>query len=209
MKINVALRIPTFSVLGVIVNRGPFMKINRPLAAFVFTLALFAGSPSPLHAATAYELDRDGRKALHELYVKNPEARKIAEQSSAVLVFPTIVKAGFIFGGQGGDGVLISNGATIGYYQTSAVSYGLQAGVQKFGYALFFMNPKALSYLRKSGGWEVGVGPSIVVVDTGAARSMSSTTLQKDIYAFIFSQKGLMAGLGLQGTKITPYTPDR
>jgi lipid-binding SYLF domain-containing protein len=95
------------------------------------------------------------------------------------------------------------------YYQTPAVSYGLQAGAQKFGYVLFFMNPKSLSYLEKSGGWEIGVGPSIVVVDTGAAKSMSSTTLQKDIYAFNFNQKGLMAGFGLQGTKITQYTPSK
>lgn len=162
----------------------------------------------PLHAATAYELDRDGRKALRTLYHINPKAAEIANQCTAVLVFPTIVKAGFIFGAQGGEGVLISNGETLGYYRTGSVSYGLQIGAQKFGYALFFTNHKALSYLNKSDGWEIGVGPSIVVVDEGAAKSLSSTTLQDDIYAFFFSQQGLMAGLGLQGTKITRYYPD-
>ena len=185
------------------------MKFNKLITTILLILSAVAWLSPSLHAATAYELDRDGRKALHELYLKNPKAAEIANQSSAVLIFPTIVKAGFIFGAQGGDGVLISNGGTIGYYHTSAVSYGLQAGVQKFGYALFFMNHKALSYLHKSGGWEIAVGPSIVVVDSGTAKTMSSTTLKDDIYAFIFSQKGLMAGLGLQGTKITPYTPSR
>jgi lipid-binding SYLF domain-containing protein len=175
-----------------------------------FALALLVGSHllQPLHAATAYELDRDSREALFHLYKVNPKAAEIANQATAALVFPTIVKAGFIFGAQGGEGVLISNGGTIGYYHTGAISYGLQIGAQKFGYVLFFMNQKALSYLNKSDGWEIGVGPSIVVVDEGVARSLSSTTLQKDIYAFIFSQKGLMAGIGLQGTKITRYYPD-
>ena len=84
-----------------------------------------------------------------------------------------------------------------------AGSYGLQAGAQTFGYALFFMNAGALAYLDKSDGWEVGVGPSIVVVDEGMGKSMTSTTLTQDVYAFIFSQKGLMAGLGVQGSKIT------
>jgi lipid-binding SYLF domain-containing protein len=83
----------------------------------------------------------------------------------------------------------------------------LQAGVQKFGYALFLMNDKALTYLDKSDGWEIGVGPSIVVVDQGKAKTMTSTTLRDDVYAFIFSQKGLMAGLGIQGSKITKTSP--
>ena len=185
------------------------MKFNKFVTSVLLTMGVITWLSTSLHAATAYELDRDARRALHELYLKNSKAAEIANQSSAMLVFPTIVKAGFIFDAQGGDGVLMSNGVTISYYHTSAVSYGLQAGVQKFGYVLFFMNHKSLAYLHKSGGWEIGVGPSIVVVDTGTAKSLSSTTLQGVIYAFIFSQKGLMAGLGLQGTKITPYTPSR
>ena len=99
--------------------------------------------------------------------------------------------------------MLKTGGRTVGYYNSIAASYGLQAGVQKFGYALFFMNNDALAYLDKSDGWEVGVGPSIVVVDKGVGKSMTSTTLTQDVYAFIFNQKGLMAGLGIQGSKIT------
>jgi lipid-binding SYLF domain-containing protein len=124
-------------------------------------------------------------------------------KARAVLVFPSILKAGFMFGGQLGNGVLMKGGRTAGYYNSVAASYGFQAGVQKFGYALFFMNDAALAYLDKSGGFEIGIGPSIVVVDEGVGKSLTSTTLTHDVYAFIFDQKGLMAGLGIQGSKIT------
>ena len=99
------------------------------------------------------------------------------------------------------------NGNAVGNYNTVAASYGFQAGIQKFGYAMFFMTDASLNYLRKSGGFEVGSAPSLVVVGTGVAKSLSTTSLKKGIYVFFFSQKGLMGGLGLQGTKITQYTP--
>jgi lipid-binding SYLF domain-containing protein len=116
---------------------------------------------------------------------------------------PSIVKAGFMFGGQIGEGVLEKNGRPAAYYNSVAASYGFQAGVQVFGYALFFMNDQALAYLGKSDGFELGVGPSIVVVDEGVGKSLTSTTITHDVYAFIFNQKGLMGGLGIQGSKIT------
>jgi lipid-binding SYLF domain-containing protein len=154
-------------------------------------------------AASRQELNRDGTKALQRLYSINPAARRLGEKARAVLVFPSIVKAGFLFGGQIGEGVLLKGGKPAAYYNSVAASYGLQAGVQTFGYALFFMNDGALSYLDKSEGFELGVGPSIVVVDAGMGKSITSTTITQDVYAFIFSQKGLMAGMGIQGSKIT------
>jgi len=154
-------------------------------------------------AASKAELDRDGPRALKNLYANNTAARLLGSKAKAVLVFPSVVKAGFMFGGQIGEGVLLANGRPVGYYNSVAASYGLQAGVQVFGYALFFMNDSALSYLDRSDGWELGVGPSIVVVDAGVGKSLTSTTITQDVYAFIFDQKGLMAGLGVQGSKIT------
>jgi lipid-binding SYLF domain-containing protein len=154
-------------------------------------------------AASRQELSRDGISALQSLYATNPAARRLGEKARAVLVFPNIVKAGFLFGGQIGEGVLLKGGKPVAYYNSVAASYGLQAGVQVFGYALFFMNDGALKYLDSSGGFELGVGPSIVVVDAGVAKSISSTTITQDVYAFIFDQKGLMAGIGIQGSKIT------
>lgn len=154
-------------------------------------------------AESASELQRDARAALNKLYKSDSSARLLGGKARAILVFPSIVKAGFLFGGQLGEGVLLRNGSAVGYYNTVAASYGLQAGVQTFGYALFFMNQEALAYLDKSDGWELGSGPSIVVVDKGMGKSFSSTTLTQDVYAYIFDQRGLMGGIGIQGSKIT------
>ena len=154
-------------------------------------------------AATAAELNRDGRAALTKLYAATPKAKELAAIAKGVLVFPSVVKAGFMVGGLFGEGVLVKEGKPVAYYNTVAASYGFQAGVQRYGYVMFLMNDTALQYLDKSDGWEVGTGPSIVVVDKGVAGGLSTTSIRDDVYAFIFSQKGLMAGLGLQGTKIT------
>jgi lipid-binding SYLF domain-containing protein len=159
--------------------------------------------PRPAMAANAAVIDRDAQAALSALYDKEPAARMLGEKTKAILVFPDIVKAGFIVGAQYGEGALLVNGKIKAYYNLAAASYGLQAGVQSFGYALFLLTDSALKYVNKSGGWELGVGPSIVIVDAGVAKTLTTTTAKKAIYAFTFSQKGLMAGLGLQGTKIS------
>jgi lipid-binding SYLF domain-containing protein len=180
------------------------MTRSRVLASVLLLAAIVAlTTTSDALAASRQELNRDASKVLQTLYAKNPAARRLGEKARAVLVFPNIVKAGFLFGGQIGEGVLMKGGKPAAYYNSVAASYGLQAGVQVFGYALFFMNDGALKYLDSSGGFELGVGPSIVVVDEGMGKSITSTTLTQDVYAFIFDQKGLMAGLGIQGSKIT------
>jgi lipid-binding SYLF domain-containing protein len=180
------------------------MKRMRVQLAILLLAATAASmSASQALAASRAEIERDARRALKSLYAKNTAAKLLGDKAKAVLVFPNIVKAGFLFGGQMGDGVLLKRGKTAGFYNSLAASYGLQAGVQVFGYALFFMNDAALAYLNKSDGWEIGVGPSIVVVDAGMGKSLTSTTITQDVYAFIFDQRGLMAGMGIQGSKIT------
>ncbi len=160
-------------------------------------------------ANSSADISRDSNSALQALYATNPEARQLAKRAKGILVFPTIVKAGFLVGAQyGSGGALFKNGRTAGYYNILAGSYGLQAGVQSFGYAMFFMDNASLSYLDRSEGWEVGVGPSVVVVDKGMAKSLTTTTARNGVYAFIFDQKGLMAGLGLQGSKISRINPN-
>jgi len=179
---------------------------NVRLGASLLAVALALNvtmTAAPAAAASKAEINRDVNSALEILYAKDPEARTLASQAKAVLVFPSIVKAGFMFGAQYGEGALRERGKTVGYYNTASASYGLQAGVQVFGYALFFMTDSAVQYLSKSGGFELGVGPSIVVLDAGAAKAFTTTTAQKDMYAIFFNQRGLMAGLGLQGTKIS------
>jgi lipid-binding SYLF domain-containing protein len=176
------------------------------ILAVVLGIILTAATPNA-RAASAAEIDQKSEAALRQLYAKSAAARRVGHSAVAVLVFPEILKGGFIWGGQHGEGALISHGRTVEYYKTVAASYGLQAGIQKFGYALFFMYNGDLAYLRKSRGWEIGSGPSIVIVNTGMAKSFTTTTLRKGVYAFAFGQKGLMAGLGLQGTKIMEIYP--
>jgi lipid-binding SYLF domain-containing protein len=165
--------------------------------------------PSMLAAVTllttstaSANLVSDSRLALQQLVAQNPAAAKAKSKALAVLVFPDVLKAGFIFGAQGGQGILFLHGRPNGRYRTIAGSYGLQAGVQKYGYALFLMNQKAVDWVNNTHGWEIGTGPSVVIVDKGMARSLTTDTLHSGIYAFTFDQQGLMAGLGLQGSKI-------
>jgi lipid-binding SYLF domain-containing protein len=159
--------------------------------------------PVAAEAASAEEINRDVKNSLEKLYAGSSKAKAFGEKAQGILVIPSIVKGGFMVGGKFGEGALLKGGKTAGYYNAIQVSYGLQAGLQKYGYALFFMNDSAMKWLDKSDGWEIGVGPTIVVVDVGASASTTTTTAQSDIYAFFFDQKGLMGGLGLQGTKIT------
>ncbi len=164
-------------------------------------------NPAGAQAASAGEIDRDARAALADLYKKMPGAKALGDKAVAVLVFPSIVKGGFIFAGQFGDGALRKGGKSVAYYRSLAVSYGFQAGAQAFGYVLFFMDDASLQYLDNTAGFELGVGPSLVVLDEGFGKNLSTTTLQKGVYAFIFDQKGLMGGAGIQGTKITRIYP--
>ena len=160
-------------------------------------------------APGASQIDDSSRAALSALYSQNAAASALGAKATAILVFPDIRKGAFIVGAQYGFGALFRHGRTIGYYRTGAASYGFQAGVKKFGYALFFMTPAALSYLDTSGGWAIGTGPSLVVVDKGMARSLTTTNLRADVYAFVFDQTGLMGGIGIEGSKITRITPSQ
>lgn len=179
------------------------MRVMKAIGTTLLLAAALLIPPRAVRAESASELSRDANRALKSLYAGNPAARTLGKKARAILVFPSMVKAGFLFGGQVGEGALLKGGRTVGYYNSVAASYGLQAGAQTFGYALFFMTDGALAYLDSSDGWEVGVGPSIVVVDSGVAKSITSSTVTQDVYAFIFNQKGLMGGLGVQGSKIT------
>jgi lipid-binding SYLF domain-containing protein len=154
-------------------------------------------------AATAEDLDRDSRQALQTLYKTEPVAKTLSRKAKAVLVFPNIVKAGLVFGGSYGEGELIEGSRVVDYYNSVTGSWGLQAGAQSYGYAVFLMTDKAIQYVKDTKGWEIGVGPTVVVVDEGVAKNLSTSSLKDDAYAFIFSQQGLMAGVSIEGTKIS------
>jgi len=179
------------------------MKPAKLITIALTALLVLTQWNGKVYAESAAGIDADADAALSKLYETKPVAKMLGEKAAAVLIFPNIVKAGFLVGGAYGEGALRKKGKTVGYYNSVAASYGLQAGAQSFGYVLFLMTPSAVKYLDKSDGWEIGVGPSVVVVDEGIARTLTTTTLKDDVYAFIFDQKGLMAGIGLQGSKIS------
>ncbi len=183
------------------------IMIRLSLVAIMLTIFTAVCFIQPVMAGDTTKLNRAVDKALKKLYVKSPVAVELAKVAKAVLIFPSVIKVGFLVGGHYGEGALIVDGKTVGYYNTVAGSYGLQAGAQKFGYAMFFMDTASLEYLNKSGGWEIGVGPSIVFVDEGMAKTITTSTTKEGIYAFFYGQKGLMAGIGLQGSKITKINP--
>lgn len=180
-------------------------KLQRTFIAFIVTAvaAISMSAMSLASAATAEDLDRDSRQALQTLYKAEPVAKTLSRSAKAVLVFPNMIKAGLVFGGSYGEGVLLKGSKVIDYYNSVAGSWGLQIGAQSYGYAVFLMTDEAVSYIEKTKGWELGVGPTIAVVDAGVAKNISTSSLKNDAYAFIFSQQGLMAGVSIEGTKIS------
>jgi lipid-binding SYLF domain-containing protein len=174
---------------------------------FVAMTTVILITPGHSLAADAKKIEAEAREALTRLYETDPTAKELSKTTEAVLVFPRILKAGLIIGGQGGNGALFVDGQVVAYYNIAAASYGLQAGAQTFAYAMFLMTDAAREYLHSSNGWEVGVGPTLVVVDDGVAKTLTTTTAKDDVYAFIFGQEGMMAGLGIQGSKITKINP--
>jgi lipid-binding SYLF domain-containing protein len=168
--------------------------------ALCLTPLLAAGAAN---AETQSDLNQASAEALQTLYKTNPAAADLGHHARAILIFPNIVKAGLVFGGAYGEGELLQGTHVDGYYNSVTASWGFQAGAQSYGYIVFLMTPSAVSYVHQTQGWEIGVGPTVVVVDQGLAKNLSTSTLKDDAYAFIFSQQGLMAGISIEGTKIS------
>lgn len=177
-------------------------RLQRLVLTFAAAVSM-VGFVSMANAATAEDLNADAVQALQTLYKSNPTAEAIGKKARAILIFPKVTKAGFVFGGSYGEGVLMKGAAVSGYYNSVSASWGWQAGAESYGYIVFLMNAKAENYLNESKGWEVGVEPGVVVVDEGVAKNLSTSTLKGNAYAFVFDQQGLMASLSIEGTKIS------
>lgn len=180
---------------------------NSILSMLAIAVSAMTLIPNTAGAQSAAQIDRASRAALNTLIVDNPKANNLASRALAVLVFPSIKKAGFIVAVQRGTGALIGLRRTLGYYETVGGSYGFQAGIQAYGYALFFLDRDSLQYLNSARGWNVGSAPSLVIGNKGASGSLGSLNLKTGIVAIFFDQRGLMGGLGLQGSKITEIYP--
>lgn len=176
------------------------MIIKRPVFV-VLLLAMFV--VTPVFSASKEEIDADVKASLAEFYKKSQAGKALAEKASGMLVFPKVIKAGFGVGGEYGEGALLVNGNTVEYYSTAAASIGFQLGAQQKSQVILFMNDDVLKKFRDSDGWEAGVDGSVAIAEIGAGGELSSNTAQEPIIGFIFSNKGLMYNLTLEGSKMT------
>jgi lipid-binding SYLF domain-containing protein len=176
----------------------------RRVALATLVLALAAGYGSA-HAApsSAAEIDAKVDAALGRLRTEVPGSASVLEKAQGVLVLPEVIKAGFVIAGEGGEGALRVDGRTTGYYSIFSGSVGFQAGGQKRDIILVFLDSAALQSFRESSGWKVGADGTVTLIDVGASGSIDSATLKKPIVGFVVGQKGLMAGVSLDGSKIT------
>jgi lipid-binding SYLF domain-containing protein len=165
-------------------------------------------SAEPAAAASAIDIDRKVDVAIDRFHAEVGGGREFTEAAKGILVFPTVVKAGFGIGGEYGTGALRIQGKTKDYYSTTAASVGFQIGAQTKTIILCFMTDAALSAFRESRGWEIGVDGSVVLVDVGAGGSLDTTTAPAPVVGFVFGQSGLMANISLEGAKITKIHPD-
>lgn len=177
--------------------------IARALVTAV-TLCLFVGSHSgPVLAKTAEEIDAETDQALKTLYSESTAAKELGAKARGILVFPSITKGGVIVGGEYGEGALQVDGKTQGYYSSASGSIGLQLGISSRSLVIMFMTEEALQNFTKANGWEAGVNADVTLVDVGATGSLDTTTAQSPVIAFNFGEEGLMAGVSVEGTKVT------
>jgi lipid-binding SYLF domain-containing protein len=181
-------------------------QLARAAAALPFLAAAPLLAPKRAEAASRTEINADVSAALVRLRGMN-NAAPLFRTSKAILVFPRIVSGGFIVGGQYGEGALVRGEATTGYFNIAGLSFGLLAGAQAAGLAMFFMTDDSLRALMNADGWEIGTGPTVVVLDQGVQANATSTTLTEPVYAITFNQQGLMAAVAVNGSKITRINP--
>lgn len=181
-------------------------------AALALALAGCQNTQGPVSAGTSEgasreRIDREVDGALAQLYQQRPGARRLAEQAKAILVFPNVTQAGLGVGGLYGTGAMRENGRTVSYYNIAGGTFGLQIGAQSFSQAYFFNTEEALETFRKTKGFEVGAGATAVAADFGADGQITTASLQKPVVTATWGQSGLMAGINLQGVKITEINP--
>ena len=191
-----------------------FLARRAVIAAAMVALGLAgcSNTEGPVAASTSAGTERaalaqSSEAALQALYSTQPGARKLAEDARAVLVFPSITKAGLGIGGLYGNGTMFERGRPVGYYNIAGGTFGLQIGAQSFSQAYFFNTAEALETFRKTKGFQLGANATAVAADFGADGSISTASLQKPLIVATWGQSGLMAGVDVQGAKITELNP--
>lgn len=172
------------------------------ISVTIVSLVVLVGAASAM-AKSAAEIDAESTEALNTLYADSSAAKELGAKALGILIFPTITKGGFIVGGEYGEGAFRIGGATQGYYSSASGSIGLQIGLSSRSLVIMFMTDDALAGFTGSKGWEAGVNADVTVVDAGATGSIDTTTGQNPVIGFNFGEEGLMAGVSVEGTKVT------
>lgn len=181
-----------------------YWKIQRKnVAGCLLLLLLVLETCTPIWAASKQEIDIKVNAALERFAEEVNGGSAFLSKAQGVLVFPSVVKAGLGIGGEYGEGALRIGGKTVDYYSTAAASIGLQLGAQAKTIVLVFLDAKALSNFRDSNGWKAGVDGSVAVVEWGAGGDINTVDIADPIVGFVFSNKGLMYNLTLEGSKFT------
>ena len=175
----------------------------RVLVAVMALGLLLTNGAGPASAKSAAEIDAEANQALKALYEKSSAAKELGEKASGILIFPTITKGGIIVGGEYGEGVLRAGGKSESYYSSASGSIGLQLGISSRSLVIMFMTQDALTHFMNADGWEVGVNADVTVVEAGATGSLDTTTSKSPVVAFNFGEAGLMAGVSIEGTKVS------
>jgi lipid-binding SYLF domain-containing protein len=176
--------------------------IRQSAIAFLALLAALCMAPRA-EAASGPEIDANARATLEDFFRQIPSGRELANKATAVLIFPTVVKAGIGIGGEYGEGVLHVRGRTAGYFNIISASVGFQLGAQARSVIVMFMTDAALAKFERTDGWKVGVDGSIAIITIGAGGQIDTNSIRSPVVGFIFDQKGLMYNLTLEGSKIT------
>lgn len=182
------------------------MPFKSAWLALMTSVLLIAAAPAA-KAASAYEIDSGVRATLDRFFHKVGGARELADKAVGLLVFPSVVKAGFGFGGEYGEGALLIGGRPVDYYNTVSASFGLQLGVQERSIIIAFMTPEALDQFRRTAGWKIGADASVAIITVGIGGSIDTNKITSPVVGFILDPKGLMYNLTLEGTKITRINP--
>jgi len=177
--------------------KSTFSRWTRRSAVLAALALAACGSTSP----SGPELDTRVDAALNELYVAVPGTQELASRAAGVLVIPSVTEAGLFVGGSYGEGALVIGGAKVDYFSAASASLGFQIGGQKYSHALYFMTPEALAKFRRTDGWEIGVDAEYAVPSEGGAVTVTSTSINKPVYAVIYGQRGPILGASIEGLK--------
>jgi lipid-binding SYLF domain-containing protein len=178
-------------------------RIRRLISLVALWLAVAVVPATSVADSTAAEIDAKVDAALQRLKTELPGSQAILDKAEGVLVFSEVIKAGFVVAGEGGEGALRIDGKTAGYYSIFSGSVGLQAGGQKRDIIMAFLDAAELKKFQESSGWKAGVDGNVTLIDVGASGTVDTATIKQPIVGFVVGQKGLMAGVSLDGSKIT------